>query len=71
MQNAKKDTQALREVKYAYTKEKDFSLEVNRAILKAFWISELRELNVLGCWKPSENFSYMLYSWANGRNSYF
>ena len=35
MQNARKDTQALREVKYAYTKKNYFSLEVNRAILEA------------------------------------
>ena len=35
MQNAKKDTQTLREVKYAYTKKNDFSSEVNRAILEA------------------------------------
>ena len=35
MQNAKKDTQVLREVKYAYTKKNDFNLELNRAKLKA------------------------------------
>ena len=35
MQNAKKDTKALREVKYAYIKKNDFSSEVNRAILEA------------------------------------
>ena len=35
MQNAKKDTKALREVKYAYTKKNDFSSEVNRVILEA------------------------------------
>ena len=36
--------QALREVKFAYIKKNDFSLEVNTAMLEAFWISELREL---------------------------
>ena len=36
MQNAKKDTQALRGVKYAYIKKTYSSLEVNRAILEAF-----------------------------------
>jgi len=36
MQNAKKDTQASREEKYAYTKKNYSSLEVNRAILEAF-----------------------------------
>ena len=35
MQNAKKDIQALREVKYAYTKKNDFYLELNSAILEA------------------------------------
>ena len=33
---AKKCTQASREVKYAYTKKNDFSLEVNTAIQEAF-----------------------------------
>ena len=38
----------VREVKGAYTKKNDLSLEVNTAIVKAFLISELRELNTLG-----------------------
>ena len=33
---AKKYTQALREVKFAYTKKNAFSLEANTAILEAF-----------------------------------
>ena len=33
---AKNYTQALREVKFAYTKKSDFSLEVNKAMLEAF-----------------------------------
>lgn len=33
---AKKYTQALREVKFAYTKKNGFSLEVNTVILEAF-----------------------------------
>ena len=33
---AKKYTQALREVKFAYTKKNAFSLEVNTVILEAF-----------------------------------
>ena len=33
---AKRYTQALREVKFAYTKKNAFSLEVNTAILEAF-----------------------------------
>ena len=45
---AKNYIQVLREVKGAYTKKNDFSLEVNTAILEAFSISELRELNTLG-----------------------
>ena len=53
---AKNYIQVLREVKGAYTKKNDFSLEVNTAILEAFWISELRELNTLGPWKRSEDF---------------
>ena len=42
---AKKYTQALR-VNYAYIKKTDPSLEVNTAILEAFWISELKALNI-------------------------
>ena len=42
---AKKYTQALR-VNYAYIKKTDLSLEVNTAILEAFWISELKALNI-------------------------
>ena len=38
MQNAKK----------IKARENNFSLEVNTAVLEAFWISELRELNILG-----------------------
>lgn len=41
----KKCSQALREVKCTYTKKNDFILEVKTAILEAFWVSELRELN--------------------------
>ena len=48
LQEVKNYTQALREVKCAYTEKDHFSLEVNTAILEAFWISELRELNILG-----------------------
>ena len=45
---AKKYTWALREVKTVYIyQKKDFSLEVNTAILEAFWISQLRKLNLL------------------------
>ena len=45
---AKKYTWALREVKTVYIyQRKDFSLEVNTAILEAFWISQLRKLNLL------------------------
>ena len=45
---AKKYTWALREVKTVYIyQEKDVSLEVNTAILEAFWISQLRKLNLL------------------------
>ena len=43
---AKKYTQALREVNYAYIKKTDLSVEVNTAILEAFWISELKALNI-------------------------
>ena len=32
----------------AHTKENDLSLELKKAILEAFWISELRESNILG-----------------------
>ena len=53
---AKNYIQVLREVKGAYTKKNDLSLEVNTAIVKAFWISELRELNTLGPWKRSKDF---------------
>ena len=42
---AKKYAQALR-VNYAYIKKTDLSLEVNTAILEAFWISELKALNI-------------------------
>ena len=44
----KKCSQALREVKCTYTKKNDFILEVKTAILEAFWVSELRELNFFG-----------------------
>ena len=44
----KKCSQALREVKCTYTKKNDFILEVKTAILEAFWVSELRELNFGG-----------------------
>ena len=53
---AKNYTQELEELKYAYTKKNDLSLELNKAVLEALWISELRELNILGPWKRSENF---------------
>ena len=44
----KKCSQAVREVKCTYTKKNDFILEVKTAILEAFWVSELRELNFWG-----------------------
>ena len=48
----------MRELKCSYTKKNDLSLELNKAALEleASWISELRELNILGPWKRSENF---------------
>ena len=57
---AKKYTQALR-VNYAYIKKTDLSLEVNTAILEAFWISELMALNIWALenhLKISLNLSY-------------
>ena len=65
MQDAKKDTQALREVKYAYTKKNDFSSEVNRAILEKFLNFRAKGIKCFGLLKT------MFCSWANGRNSYF
>ena len=53
---AKNYVQALRELKCAYTNKNDFSLEMNKAILGIFWISELKELHILGLWKRSERF---------------
>ena len=44
----KKCSQAVREVKCTYTKKNDFILEVKTAILEAFWVSELWELNFWG-----------------------
>ena len=46
----------MRELKCPYTKKNDLSLELNKAALEASWISELRELNILGPLKRSENF---------------
>ena len=56
VKKAKNYTQAWRELKCDYTKNNDLRLELNNAILEAFWISELRELNILGPWKRSDNF---------------
>ena len=39
-----------------YQEKNDLSLELNEAVLEAFWISELRELIILGPLKRSENF---------------
>ena len=44
----RKTTLALREIKCAYNEKNDLSLELNKAILEAFRISELWELNILG-----------------------
>ena len=56
-QEAKNYTQALGELKCVVIPRKnDLSLELNKAVLEAFWISGLRELNILGPWKRSENF---------------
>ena len=52
IQSAKKKSERSKEVHmsiktvYIYQK-KDLSLEVNTAILEAFWISQLRKLNLL------------------------
>ena len=43
---AKNYTRSLREIKCAYTKKNDSSLELNEVILEAFWISKVRELNI-------------------------
>ena len=51
---AKKYTQALRKVNYAYTKKNDLS-----SILEEFWIPEPRKLDILGPWKRSENLQYV------------
>ena len=53
----KKCSQALREVKCTYTKKNDFILEVKTAILEAFWVSELRELNFGGALKNEVKIS--------------
>ena len=39
-----------------YQRKNDLSLELNKAVLEAFWIPGLRELNILGPWKQSEHF---------------
>ena len=51
---AKKYTQALRKVNYAYTKKNGLS-----SILEEFWIPEPRKLDILGPWKWSENLQYV------------
>ena len=43
---AKNYTRSLREIKCAYSKKNDSSLELNEVILEAFCISKLRELNI-------------------------
>ena len=45
----------MKNAKKKKARENNFSLEVNTAILEAFWISEQWELNILGLWKRSEN----------------
>ena len=47
MQNAEKKVKA---------GENNLSLEVNTVVLEAFWISELRKLNILSFWIRRENF---------------
>ena len=51
---AKKYTQALRRVNYAYTKKNGLS-----SILEEFWIPEPGKLNILGPWKCSKNLQYV------------
>ena len=45
---AKNYTHALGEFKCAYTKKKRLKFRIEQSKLEAFWISELRELNILG-----------------------
>ena len=48
---------SIRRAKVCLFQEKnDLSLELNKAVREALWISELRELNILGPWKWSEKF---------------
>ena len=51
---AKKYTQALRKVNYAYIKKNGLS-----SILEEFWIPEPRKLDILGPWKRSEHLHYV------------
>ena len=51
---AKKYTQALRKVNYAYTKKNGLS-----SILEEFWIPEPRKLDILGPWKRTEHLQYV------------
>ena len=62
---AKKYTQALRKVNYAYTKKNGLS-----SILEEFWIPEPRKLDILGPWKrknwvKSENLQYVTVKWKH------
>ena len=69
VKEAKNYTLALGELKWFIPRKNDLSLELNKAA--SLWISELREVHILGPWKRSEISLHLSCGRANGRNSYF